>query len=611
MKKYKLLTTIIIILLSIFIFTSCSFLGFIQNKLNPLNNAKYSDKMLYLSVKDSNLEGVKEAVAAGANLNETAAAQDGTKNPIRILLYLHSKFPDKITQYLLDHGANPNYTDDTGVSLLMYSAYHTDLETCKLLLDHGVDVNQIGNDKQDYRSGKINYIAHNGYTALDYALVGQGSAKDIESIIDLLLKHGAKLDSQTVKASLEGYSNDGYCRYDLVQWILKELKKEGKPSGLDPIVETSILGDNEKVKGLINTNKLSKENELQVLFNTAAFGSIENLNLLLTKGLDINALDADHNNLLIAAAENGNLSMVNYLLGKRININQMNNDYVTALNKAVENNHYSTAEYLLKKGASLELQDGQDPFKDPFNCAILNKDIKMMQLILSFGYQKNSHLNVIAENAVLQGNPDILDFALADNKVTDEVYNNALSFACLYNKVNIAEHLLNKGVDVNGGKGEKMGDPLLTASEIGTSEIVNLLIKKGADVNIYAQSKDSALNFAIIYGNMDIVKLLVENGADINTAHYKSNETPLLIAARSTSQNVLKYLIEKGANINAINSEGFTALMYSATKGYNENAKILLDNKADTKIKNNMGQTALNLADQNGNNDVVDLLKNR
>ena len=75
---------------------------------------------------------------------------------------------------------------------------------------------------------------------------------------------------------------------------------------------------------------------------------------------------------------------------------------------------------------------------------------------------------------------------------------------------------------------------LMNAVEKENSEIVDYLIKKGANVEL-ANEKDgwTPLVYAIVRANFKIVKLLVDNGANINVlCSYEGNAlTPLMFAS--------------------------------------------------------------------------------
>ena len=68
-----------------------------------------------------------------------------------------------------------------------------------------------------------------------------------------------------------------------------------------------------------------------------------------------------------------------------------------------------------------------------------------------------------------------------------------LILACGSNtSVDIAQLLINAGANVNGGEGRTM-TPLHWAAYEGNSEVLDLLIQSGADVNILSTDEDEDL----------------------------------------------------------------------------------------------------------------------
>jgi len=55
------------------------------------------------------------------------------------------------------------------------------------------------------------------------------------------------------------------------------------------------------------------------------------------------------------------------------------------------------------------------------------------------------------------------------------------------------------------------------------------------------------------------------------------------------------------ANVNLKDSDGWTALMYAAMGGYMSSCKLLLNAGADPQVKNNDGDTAAVIAENNHN----------
>ena len=68
-------------------------------------------------------------------------------------------------------------------------------------------------------------------------------------------------------------------------------------------------------------------------------------------------------------------------------------------------------------------------------------------------------------------------------------------------------------------------------------------------------------------------------------------------------------LIEYGANLNSQNKDGLTALMLASESGRYNTAKMLLDNGADTSIKDKSGENVLDHARKFGHDHIIALLR--
>ncbi|OEJ14534.1 hypothetical protein BFL38_05715 [Brachyspira hampsonii] len=82
-------------------------------------------------------------------------------------------------------------------------------------------------------------------------------------------------------------------------------------------------------------------------------------------------------------------------------------------------------------------------------------------------------------------------------------------------------------------------------------------------------------------------------------------------AVRYNNIEGVKSYLAKGANPNSQDEYGFTALMYAALMGYDDIAKLLIEEGTDVNIKDNAGATALMYAARNTNYEMAEfLLKN-
>ena len=120
--------------------------------------------------------------------------------------------------------------------------------------------------------------------------------------------------------------------------------------------------------------------------------------------------------------------------------------------------------------------------------------------------------------------------------------------------------------------------------------------------------RDKALIQSAYEGKLAEVEILVAKGAAVNLQD-KKKRTPLILAASSGHTPVVEFLFIKGAEINARDSDGQTALMYACKRSFNETAAFLLKNGAEVNVQSKKkGITALMLPAVSGNVDLVRML---
>ncbi|NNC38242.1 MAG: hypothetical protein EX271_00270 [Acidimicrobiales bacterium] len=97
------------------------------------------------------------------------------------------------------------------------------------------------------------------------------------------------------------------------------------------------------------------------------------------------------------------------------------------------------------------------------------------------------------------------------------------------------------------------GSPLIIAAKIGHTEIADLLLNHGAQINRMTASDESPLINAVKANNLNMVELLVQRGADVslgqvsNPRHRPEWRSPLSTAQKYRHTQIAQYLRNHGA----------------------------------------------------------------
>lgn len=136
------------------------------------------------------------------------------------------------------------------------------------------------------------------------------------------------------------------------------------------------------------------------------------------------------------------------------------------------------------------------------------------------------------------------------------------SFHIAKNNFELCELFYEAGMGVN--ERDSAGTPMLSvASRAGRKEMIQWLIKKGADINAISQDRGySALMDAVWKSNYDIVSLLVDLGADVNIV-AQDGQSILVLATGTSNIRICELLAMKGADPLLKDKMGMSALDYA------------------------------------------------
>ncbi|KAK4881046.1 hypothetical protein RN001_004365 [Aquatica leii] len=238
-------------------------------------------------------------------------------------------------------------------------------------------------------------------------------------------------------------------------------------------------------------------------------------------------------------------------------------------------------------------------------------------------FQQNQNYQIDSNSAITQyttnnqqcvtGTVPPVNYCMDLDSETESNHDTALTLACAGGHEELVELLIKRGSDIEH-RDKKGFTPLILAATAGHEKIVEILLNNGADIEAQSErTKDTPLSLACSGGRYEVVELLLNRGA--NKEHRNvSDYTPLSLAASGGYVNIIKLLLSHTAEINSRTGSklGISPLMLAAMNGHTAAVKLLLDKGSDinAQIETNRN-TALTLACFQGRHEVVSLLLDR
>lgn len=182
-----------------------------------------------------------------------------------------------------------------------------------------------------------------------------------------------------------------------------------------------------------------------------------------------------------------------------------------------------------------------------------------------------------------------------------------LDYACMCNKVDILQILVDAGADIEANSEYiERCNLLFLATLHGHVDIVKILVDKGAKLDIYGLYGYTPIMCAIHYYKNDIVKILVDAGANLTQLSAEEKMTPIMILVKENNTEVLELILSNASKtINIQDQHGKTAMHYAAATGSTKATKMFVDAGADLYLTDKENNTPLMVAIKLKNYDVA------
>lgn len=332
----------------------------------------------------------------------------------------------------------------------------------------------------------------------------------------------------------------------------------------------------------------AREDKCSPLIRACAKGDVEAVKKMIENGLDVNKPDAEGIPPLIYAAAVGNKEICALLVSAGADVNTGATRGVKALSAAVSYHRLDVVDYLLSNGAKVETgDDNQAPSLLMHAVSQKGCSEEMVKRLIAAGAKINAKADgipSILSLAIIGGNKHLVDMIidagadvnvqLDDDEDSMFFYLSPLYAAVAAGDVPLCEKLLNHGAKITPGNSFAL---LTRACELAQQDILNLLIKHGADVNAGNGIGETALSMFIdrsryrtysdqgYYANIrEKVMSLIRARADVN-ASLKSGKS--LLAELKDNSQICEILVDAGVELNDEDESGMMVFEEAVSQG--------------------------------------------
>lgn len=456
----------------------------------------------------------------------------------------------KIIRVLLHYEASTEVSDDLDKSPLSIALDHSSNEIIQMLLERGAKID-IDNDNLccqltqfAIRSGNLKLLknlldlGHDVSKPLEYSqslLISAASSGQGE-IFKLLLKRGIIVD---VKQDNYGLINAALCHMDIFEQLL-DLGVEINVNSFkiqEQLFVAARIGHESVVEKLlvrgvdVNSHKRSKCNNA---LNCAIEEGHERIvNLLLDHGADVNIRHPGVPAALCVAALNGRANIIKLVLDRGASIDEDK----TLLSLAAKSGHVKVVELLLKRGAFVDVEGilhaaceencSDGVVKQLLECGAKIEGLDSDGLTPLLRATFNGHTRAVEV---------LLDHG-ANIEAEGTTRNTPLLFAAAKGYADIVRVLLDHGANIEARNAHSCTPLFLAVSRENNQAVIEMLLKHEANVEARNVFNETPLIVAASEGHLRAVDVLLDRGADINVDTPQNDGIICYLERHATSKH--------------------------------------------------------------------------
>ena len=426
----------------------------------------------------------------------------------------------------------------------------------RTLVHHGADVNKTDYDKK-HRQGDLLY------GALDHAVCSVRDGRPYFEINPqlclMLLEAGGDLSDMSMTLLLEGHGEHG----ELIERIMsKNYHKEATDWGnIDTLRRVIFFLDNQRAMSTVamllklgvdpnaslTTRRIVGPNA--IIDCAAQRGSLSLVDFLLDSGARLT------DDTLPAAVTSGNKDLIEFLISRGAEVNGLGTLKITPLAAAIRIQSAEIINMLETRGASplkhfaivfeaasqvgdlqlierlVELKGNISPHDLGYALTVALKDGReeIAQILINAGANVNfpcgdGYGSRVPLSYALKLRNEGLIYSLLDADANPNYHISrhgpvpAMQLAVMWGNRSVIEALIFAGADLSSNVGYHSGAGLTIAVKQRNSELVQLLLASGADVNDPETRRDggTALEAAAENSDIEMARYLLDQGADPN-----------------------------------------------------------------------------------------------